>query len=189
MLIERAHCSISKKNNSNLTAIDLAAFFGFPVLADQLRRQMDLTKPLESATSQSSADLIQLTNATVVRLVVKKKNVGRSDASNQVNEDDLPSNNFVVDEQTDGESYSTVKTLTNKRFDLSELRARVEAHEGSRFDSTKTSYQVDDVLMHSLESLNKSRRNRKKFKLPAQTYAPWLKMGNMTSKAFQEEIQ
>ena len=43
--------------------------------------------------------------------------------------------------------------------------------------------------MHSMDSLNQQNRNRQRSKLPSQTYAPWLKMGNITSEAFQKEIQ
>jgi hypothetical protein len=49
--------------------------------------------------------------------------------------------------------------------------------------------QVSNVLMHSMDSLNQQKKNRPRSKLPTQTYAPWLKMGNMTSEAFQKEIQ
>lgn len=129
---------------------------------------------------------IQLNNATVVRLVVKRRNIERSDASNQVDESDLPapSSPRLINE----DSISS-KTLTNRRFDLTELRSRVERHEASRTDSANNSYQVADVLMHSMESLNQQNRHRQRSKLPTQTYAPWLKMGNMSSQVFQEEIQ
>ena len=43
--------------------------------------------------------------------------------------------------------------------------------------------------MHSMDSLNQQNKNRRRSKLPTQTYAPWLKMGNITPQAFQQEIQ
>jgi hypothetical protein len=77
------------------------------------------------------------------------------------------------------------RKLTNQRFDFSELRARVEKHEAVRRDPINHS---DNVLMHSMDSLNQQNRSRHRSKLPTQTYAPWLKMGNITSEAFQKEI-
>ncbi len=53
--------------------------------------------------------LIKLEKASVVRLVIKKRNVPRSDASNQVNEEDFRPKN-----------YSTTK-INNQRFDFLEL--------------------------------------------------------------------
>jgi hypothetical protein len=53
--------------------------------------------------------LIQLEKASVVRLVIKKRNVPLSDASNQVNEEDFRPKN-----------YSTTK-INNQRFDFLEL--------------------------------------------------------------------
>ncbi|CAF4950858.1 unnamed protein product, partial [Rotaria magnacalcarata] len=80
----------------------------------------------------------QLENATIIRLVVKKRNVERFDAANQVDENELTTNttNEMNYSAMDG-SFSS-KKLTNERFDLSELRARVEKHEASRI-STMTS--------------------------------------------------
>jgi len=49
--------------------------------------------------------------------------------------------------------------------------------------------QHSDVLMHSMDSLNQQNRSRQRAKLPSQTYAPWLKMGNITPEVFQQEIQ
>ena len=160
-----------------MTPADLADRTGFSSLAAELRRQAQST-PMSQ---------IQLNNATVVRLVVKRRNIERSDASNQVDESDLPSPPSTP-RWINQESISS-KALTNRRFDLTELRSRVERHEASRTDSANNSYQVTDVLMHSMESLNQQNRHRQRSKLPSQTYAPWLKMGNMSSEVFQEEIQ
>ena len=48
---------------------------------------------------------------------------------------------------------------------------------------------IDNILLHSMESLNQQNKSRQRPKLPVQTYGPWLKMGNMTPEMFQEEIQ
>jgi len=104
--------------------------------------------------------------------LLKKRNVQRCDATNQVDENDLISNTQI----------NPSKNLTNQRFDLSELRARVEEQAVRRDHS-------EDVLMHSMDSLNQQNRSRQRSKLPSQTYAPWLKMGNMTPEVFQQEIQ
>lgn len=130
-----------------------------------------------SSASSTNNKSIQLHNATVVRLVVKKRNVQRSDATSQVEENDLQSNL----------NASSLKKLTNPRFDLSELRAEVKKHQVTRRDTVGTSDQDSNVLMHSMESLNEL-TDRQRKKLPSQTYAPWLKMGNMSSEVFQEEI-
>ncbi len=53
--------------------------------------------------------LIKLQKASVVRLVIKKRNVPRSDASNQVNEEDF-----------EPKVYSTT-TIDNQRYDFLEL--------------------------------------------------------------------
>lgn len=160
------------RNNEKLTPADLADRSGFPSLANELRLRMN-SPPSSSPNDQS----IQLHNATVVRLVVKKRNVQRTDATSQVEENDLQSNSNV----------SSLKKLTNPRFDFSELRAEVKKHQANRRDTTGTSDQDSNVLMHSMESLNELTDQQRK-KLPSQTYAPWLKMGNMSSEVFQEEI-
>ncbi len=82
-------------NVQQLTAADLSENAGYPSLANELRLRAD--------------SLIKLEKASVVRLVIKKRNVPRSDASNQVNEED-----FIV------KKYSTTK-LNNQRFDFLEL--------------------------------------------------------------------
>jgi len=61
---------------------------------------------------RAKSSLIQIKKAAVVRLVIKKRNVPRSDASNQVNEEDL-----MIKE------YST-KKLNNQRFDFLELESQ-----------------------------------------------------------------
>ncbi len=109
---------------------------------------------------------------------MKKRNVQRCDAANQVNENDL-----IADLQSIPSRH-----LTNRRFDLSELRARVEEHEAIRRDPTTNGDHESDVLMHSMDSLNQN-KNRQRYKLPSQAYAPWIKMGNLTPQLFQEEIQ
>lgn len=65
-----------------MTAADLAQQFGYSSLADELRLN---AKPA----------VIQVESATVVRLVIKKRNVPRSDAANQVNEQDFSSKNHL----------------------------------------------------------------------------------------------
>lgn len=95
IFIERGCCSLSAVNIQQLTAADLAENAGYPSLANELRLRAD--------------SLIKLEKASVVRLVIKKRNVPRSDASNQVNEED-----FIV------KKYSTTK-LNNQRFDFLEL--------------------------------------------------------------------
>ncbi len=85
--------------------------------------------------------------------------------------------------------YFSSKKLINQRFDLSELRARVEEHEAGRRDTMGNGDQDSNVLMHSMDSLNQQNKSRQRAKLPSQTYAPWLKMGNMTPQVFQQEIQ
>jgi hypothetical protein len=112
--------------------------------------------------------------------VVKKRNVERCDASNQVDENELISSN---------QEYYPSKNLTNHRFDFSELRARVEEHQATRHDTMTNGDQDTNVLMHSMDSLNQQNKNRRRAKLPSQTYAPWLKMGNMTPEVFQQEIR
>jgi hypothetical protein len=111
--------------------------------------------------------------------VVKKRNVERCDASNQVDENEFISN----------QEYFPSKNLTNHRFDFSELRARVEEHQAIRRDNSTNGDNDTDVLMHSMDSLNQQNKNRRRAKLPSQTYAPWLKMGNMTPEVFQQEIR
>ena len=93
----------------------------------------------------SSNQLIQLKNGTIVRLVLKKRNVQRLDATSQVEENGFLSNSTSL----------SSRKLTNSRFDISELRARVKEHEATRHDTTATSDQDSNMLMHSMESLNK----------------------------------
>jgi len=62
-------------NHHRLTAADLADYAGFHSLGNQLR-----------LTAKSP---IQIENASIVRLVIKKRNVPRCDAANQVYEEDL----------------------------------------------------------------------------------------------------
>ena len=176
MLIERGQCSVTLRNNDQLTPADLANHYGFPSLANELRLHIDSSS---ASSSSGISKKIHLNNATVVRLIVKKKNVERCDASNQVNENELIPN----------PEHVPAKALTNQRFDFSELRARVEEHQAIRRDTSTNGDTDTDVLMHSMDSLNKQNKNRRRAKLPSQTYAPWLKMGNMTPEAFHEEIQ
>ncbi|CAF1311797.1 unnamed protein product [Rotaria sp. Silwood1] len=188
ILIEHGYCSLTARNSSHLTPADLADHYGFPALANELRLH-DNTPPVYE-NSSSVSQKIQLENATIVRLVVKKRNVERSDASNQVNENELIINsNNETNSLTDDESFSSSKKLVNQRFDLSELRARVEEHKASRINSMTNSDQVENVLMHSMDSLNQQQKARRRTKLPTQTYAPWLKAGNITPEAFEQEIQ
>ncbi|CAF0842356.1 unnamed protein product [Adineta steineri] len=79
VLIERNCCSLLAVNNQQLTAADLAENSGYSSLANELRLR-------------SNPSLLQ--KATVVRLVIKKRNVPRLDASCQVNEEDLMINNY-----------------------------------------------------------------------------------------------
>lgn len=72
---------------------------------------------------------------------------------------------------------------------MSELRDRIEEREASRMNTIKNGDSFSNVLMHSMDSLNQQSKNRKRPKLPSQTYAPWLKMGNITPQAFAQEIQ
>ena len=95
MFIERGCCSLTAANLQGLTAIDLAENAGYPSLANELRLRVDA--------------LIKLEKASVVRLVIKKRNVPRSDASNQVNEEDFQP-----------KIYSTT-TIDNQRYDFLEL--------------------------------------------------------------------
>jgi hypothetical protein len=90
---------LTSVNHEQLTPADLAETAGYPSLANELRLRANA--PLSSS--------IRLQKATVVRLVIKKRNVQRSDASNQVNEEDLTI-----------KKYST-KKLNNQRFDFLEL--------------------------------------------------------------------
>ncbi|CAF2992878.1 unnamed protein product, partial [Rotaria sp. Silwood2] len=187
ILIERGYCSITLCNSSQLTPADLADHYGFPALANELRLHEDSPPIYENSSPISQK--IQLENATIVRLVVKKRNVERSDASNQVDENELIINSTnETSSSADNESFSS-KRLVNHRFDVSELRNRVEKHEASRLSSMTNSDQVANVLMHSMDSLNQQQKNPRRPKLPSQTYAPWLKTGNMTPKAFEQEIQ
>ncbi len=96
ILIERGCCSLTAVNTEQLTPADLAENSGYPSLANELRLR-------------AKSSLIQLEKASIVRLVIKKRNVPRSDASNQVNEEDL-----MI------KKYST-KKLNNQRIDLLEL--------------------------------------------------------------------
>lgn len=75
MFIERACCSLKRRNDQGLTPADLSDVFGYPSLANQLRLREN--------------SIIQLEKASIVRLVIKKRNVKRSDASSQVNEQDF----------------------------------------------------------------------------------------------------
>ena len=124
MLIERAGCSVATRNNAQLTAIDLAEQYGFQNLAHDLRLRENSS--LFSQKSSSNSRPIHLEKATVVRLVVKKRNIARHDASNQVDENELTSET--------GQNYMSISSekLVNSRFDLSELRARVEKHDARR---------------------------------------------------------
>lgn len=119
---------------------------------------------------------------------MKKRNIERADASNQVDENDLVENVSHPLPSVENGSTSS-RHLVNQRFDLSELRARVEEHEALREDSIRSDHGVSDVLMHSMESLNQQNKPRSRAKLPTQTYAPWLKMTNTSPKDFQQEIQ
>ena len=167
------------RNNNKLTPADLADRYGFPSLANELRLHMNSSSSVVPPKSSSNnSQPIQLNNATIVRLVVKKRNVQRSDATSQVEENDFLSNSTSLSSQK----------LTNSRFDISELRARVKEHEAIRRDTAANSDQDSNVLMHSMESLNELNYRQRK-KLPSQTYAPWLKMGNMSSEVFHQEIQ
>ncbi|UJR34238.1 hypothetical protein I4U23_021643 [Adineta vaga] len=177
ILIERAGCLITTRNNAQLTAIDSAKQYGYRELAYYLRHRDNPSLFPEKSSKNSKK--IQLENATVVRLVVKKRNISRYDASNQVEENDL------VSESDYHNTTSSSDKLINSRFDLSELRARVEKHDASRREISMN----DNVLMHSMDSLNQLSGNRKRAKLPSQTYAPWLRNSNMTAQAFQEEIE
>ena len=80
IFVERGLCSLAAMNHDQLRAADLAHNAGHLSLANELG--------LRARTSLLTTD-IQLEKATVVRLVIKKRNVPRSDASNQVNEQDL----------------------------------------------------------------------------------------------------
>ena len=175
MLIERGRCSVTLRNSDQLTPADLANHYGFPSLANQLQLHVDSSSTSSSGISQK----IQLNNATIVRLVVKKRNVERSDAANQVDEHEL----------TPNPGYFPSKNLTNHRFDFSELRARVEEHQAIRRDQSSNGDTDTDVLMHSMDSLNQQNKIRRRVKLPSQTYAPWLKMGNITPEVFHEQIR
>ncbi|UJR24617.1 hypothetical protein I4U23_005992 [Adineta vaga] len=74
ILIERGCCSLTTVNNQQLTAADLAENSGYISLANELRLR-------------GNSSLLQ--KATIVRLVIKKRNVPRKDVSCQVNEEDL----------------------------------------------------------------------------------------------------
>ena len=137
----------------------------FSSLANELRLRTDSSSSSSLILNKNSSTIskIQLDNATIVRLVVKKRNVERCDASNQVNENDLINNS----------QYFPSKMLTNQRFDLSELRNRVEKHEAIRRDTTNNTDQFSNVLMHSMDSINQKNTNHQRSKLPVQTYGPW----------------
>ncbi len=79
-MIERGCCSLTAVNCQQLTAAELADNSGYPSLANELRLR-------------EKSSIIQLEKASIVRLVIKKRNVPRSDASNQVNEKDLINQN------------------------------------------------------------------------------------------------
>lgn len=177
ILIERGHCSVKLLNSNNMNAADLADYYNYSSLAKQLRLYEN--NPLNSDKSSKTSENIRIENARIVRLVVKKRNVQRCDASNQVTEDEFLSNNEI---------YPT-KSMQNQRFDLSELRAHVEKHEATRRDTRANSTDQDgNLLLHSQDSINQLTQ-KKRVKLPAQTYAPWLKFANMSPEAFQREIQ
>ncbi|CAF2053369.1 unnamed protein product [Rotaria magnacalcarata] len=187
ILIERGSCSVTLRNSSQLTPVDLANQYGFPELANELRLRKTSLPYYENSSPVSSK--IQLENATIIRLVVKKRNVERFDAANQVDENELTTNttNEMNSSAMDG-SFSS-KKLTNERFDLSELRARVEKHEASRISTMTSGDIVSNVLMHSMDSLNQQNKSRRRAKVASERYAPWLKTGNMTPEAFEQEIQ
>jgi hypothetical protein len=86
-------------------------------------------------------------------------------------------------------SISSSNKLLNSRFDFSELRDRVKKHEAIRRDPSSTTDYDTNRLLHSMDSLNQQNRHLRRSKLPPETYAPWLKLTNMTSQAFHEEIQ
>ncbi|CAF2103009.1 unnamed protein product [Rotaria magnacalcarata] len=96
VLIERGGCSLTAVNGEHLTAADLAANSGYIALANELRLDVN------PAT-------IQVEKATVVRLVIKKKNVARSDAGNQVNEQDL-----LNAEEHSSDKYAPWLKMTNQ---------------------------------------------------------------------------
>lgn len=160
-----------------MSPIDVADYYNYSSLAKQLRLYESI--PMNSNKSSKTSEKIQLENARIVRLVVKKRNVSRCDASNQVTEDEFLTNHEI---------YPT-KPMRNHRFDISELRAQVEKHEATRRDTRANSTDPDgNVLMHSIDSLNQL-SEKKRIKLPAQAYAPWLRQTNMSPEAFQREIQ
>ncbi|CAF0766231.1 unnamed protein product [Adineta steineri] len=181
ILIERGGCSVITCNNSQLTPIDLANHYGFSSLANSLRLHEKSSLPSQNASANSKK--IQLENATIVRLVVKKPHVTRNDASNQANE------NEIVKDLSTNSDFTLPKKIINPRFDISELRARVDEYEAVRRGPTTTTDGNTNVLMHSMDSFNQQNKNPRRSKLPSQTYAPWLKMGNISSEAFLHEIQ
>ncbi|CAF4310400.1 unnamed protein product [Rotaria socialis] len=96
ILIERGGCSLTAVNGEHLTAADLAANSGYIALANELRLG-------------ANPATIQVEKATVVRLVIKKKNVTRSDAGNQVNEQDL-----LNTERHSSDKYAPWLKMTNQ---------------------------------------------------------------------------
>ncbi|CAF3843674.1 unnamed protein product [Rotaria sordida] len=99
ILIERGYCSLTSVNCEQLTAADLAENSGYPSLANEFRRDVNSSS-------------IQVEKATIVRLVIKKRNVPHSDASNQVNEQDL----LNKDEQSSNKYPSWLK-MTNQTIE------------------------------------------------------------------------
>lgn len=75
ILIEKDSSLLNISNKQRLTPAHLAEQSGFPSLANELRLRAN--------------SLIQFSKASIVRLVIKKRNVPRSDASSQVNEIDF----------------------------------------------------------------------------------------------------
>jgi hypothetical protein len=173
ILIDRTSCSISQKNHDQQTAMDLAEENGHRMLADELRHRLKY--------DQSAEKQIQLENATIVRLVVKKRNISHHDASNQVEEMDL---------NTDLNRQELSMHQVNRLFDEKEISPSSKTTETTTTSHSKNSSSIEDnILMHSLDSLNLRSRQRRRSILPKQTYAPWLKMTNTSPEEFRVEIQ
>ncbi|CAF1313843.1 unnamed protein product [Rotaria sp. Silwood1] len=101
ILIERGGCSLTSVNCEQLTAADLAKNSGYLLLANELRRDVNSSS-------------VQIEKATIVRLVIKKRNVPHADASNQVTERDL----LNQDEQSSNKYSSWLKMTNQTREEL-----------------------------------------------------------------------
>ncbi|CAF0733021.1 unnamed protein product [Didymodactylos carnosus] len=197
LLIE-AGCSPLDQNVQHLKPSDLAQQNGFTDLSNELKlRERSLIHkalPGSNITSVTSVNdsVTQHPKTSVVRLVVRKKNVKRADVSLQVSE------NEIVNEIRQQSSTPSVENDTNRRRTrpfAQELQAKVLEHEANsrrepnnsdinqNFNSSHDSSQ----LLHSLNSINqRNQAGKTRAKLPHDVYGPWMK--NLDPDTFKEQL-